>query len=253
MQPFLAPGARTARHALLAVSCASLLSVAIPARELSAQNATLVIGTAADAFPAGPFGKAADASVAMGQTFMRPAGAVCQFTCYLQSFSFWLGTSQGLATNPADLRFQAYVANWDEINGMASTVRFASGVLSGPVGPSQRFTVVAPNVAIDFGTRYVAFLSVVGLSGLMPATATSDFDLVDGTVYPYADGAWVFTNNGSSIGDLMSTPWDFAGDPSLQSRFEAQFSTNVVPEPSSLALLAGGGIALLVVARRRRI
>jgi hypothetical protein len=239
----------SARVALLAG--ASLLLPASGA--LRAQETTLSIGSAADAFPAGPFGQDVDASVAMGQTFVRPTGPACAVTCYLQGFSFWLGNSDGLAVNSESLQFRAYLAQWDGEKVAAGTVQYVSDIVGGPAASSVRYDFSAPNIAIEAGTAYVAFLSVVGLAPA-PFATTADFDIVSGDPADFPEGGWVYTNFGSSLDDLTSNAWDLPGDlPELQSRFEARFTATEVPEPAVLLLLAGGAVALALVSARRRV
>ncbi len=244
--------ARALRAAMLLFVGAVLLS---STRSLAAQSATLTIGSAADAFPAGPFGQGTDASIAMGQTFVRPADAACALTCYLQGFSFWLGNSQDLAQNPESLQFRAYLAVWAGDRIAATAPLFASEVFSGPSGASQRYDFAASNLMIETGLQYVAFLSTVGFA-LPGDPTTSDFDIVFGDPADFPAGGWVYTNRGSVLDDLSSTPWDLAGDiPELQARFEARFTTapvsHDVPEPAAALLLASGLLALVLAAKRR--
>jgi hypothetical protein len=237
-----------ARSVALVAASVTLLGSALVPNVAGAQSTSLTIGSAAEAMPMGPFGTLPDgATVAIGQTFVRPTDAVCALTCYMQDFSFWLSPSADYQS--AGLRLRGYVAEWDGTK--ATNVIYSSGEQLGPTVASQPFTFGTSNLSLNSGTQYIAFLSIVGMNGL-PATAAVDFDAIFGDPSPYADGALVFTNSGAVIGDLTSTDWDYTGDPTLQARFDAHFTSSVVPEPSSLVLLATGASMLLFMMRRKR-
>ncbi|BAH40287.1 MAG TPA: PEP-CTERM sorting domain-containing protein [Gemmatimonas aurantiaca] len=236
------------RSVALVATTAALVGSAMVPGVAAAQSTSITIGSAAEAMPMGPFGALpGGATVAMGQTFVRPTGPVCALTCYMQDFSFWLSPSVDEPSNGLVLR--AYVAEWDGTK--VTNVLYSSEERIGPTVASQQFTFGTSNVSINAGTQYIAFLSVVGISGL-PGTAVADFDVVSGDPSPYADGALVFTNSATTFGDLTSTDWDYTGDPALQARFNANFTSSVVPEPSSVLLFATGAAALLLMVRRKQ-
>jgi len=226
----------------------ALLSLALLPGAAVAQRTTLTIGDAASAIDGGPLAASPlDGSVALGQTF-RPT---C-LSCFSESFSFWLDGT--FATNSSALNFQAHLAEWD--GSKATNVLYSSSVFSGPTGPAQQYTFWTNYAALNSGTQYIAFLTVAGVTQVPSSGATAFFQVVAGSPAAYTDGYFVFTNSGSSLGDLTTTAWDYPGDPAfpeLQSRFEATFVANVVPEPSSFVLLAGGAALLLAFRKRTRV
>jgi PEP-CTERM motif len=234
----------------------SLSLLALSPIVLHAQATTLDLPNPSPVDPAsyflsGPFGKSSaayPASLAVGQTFTVPIGY-----SFLQSFSFWLADDAGLTINGAALQFRGYVAEWD--GAKAGNVLFTSGVMYGQQCASvqQACSFQSPNVTVAGGQQYVAFLSAVGLFGDIAETEASlAINTVFDPAFAYAGGAFVSTNTGASLSDLSSTDWENTGTSEYQSQFSATFTTNVVPEPSSLLLMAVGAAGLLVVARRRR-
>lgn len=215
----------------------------------------LSIGGPGDLTPA--FGKATnanDASAAFGQTF-RPTSAVCPISCALQSFTFWLGNDPQLnIVNAPDLRFRAYLALWDGTR--PTSILYASDIIySGPTALSQRYDFAVPNIGVTVGTRYVAFLSAVGLFGnILPATASAGMEIDFSNPASYVDGAWVYTSFGATLAALTSSAWDLTDrDPLGQARFAAVFgeASTVVPEPSTY-LMVGAGLMGIVMVRRRQ-
>lgn len=198
--------------------------------------------------PAGGFGKPNAAT--FGQTFKAPTG----FTS-LQSFSFWLQNDVTAgALNASSLQFRAYIMPWDNVNGKAAgPAQYTSATRTGPTALSQRYDFTVPGLALTANTSYVALLSASGLFG---SIANSQSLAVMETTFnsSYANGQFVFTDNGDDLGKLISTQWQFTGFPDYQTHFAATFTPAVVtvPEPSSLALLVTGFLALMVVAVRRK-
>ena len=248
---------RTLHLHVASVAAVAVIGAAAPVARLDAQSTTLSLGASFDPselLAAGPFGKAADptqASVAIGQTFMRPVGSTCALTCYLQGFSFQLGNDPGFTTSAASLKFRAYIATWDGTK--AGAVLYSSGIFDGPTLASQAYMFASPGIAIATGTQYVAFLSAVGLFGTIGVPdATALMETVLGANHEYAGGAFVYTNTGTTLANLSSTAWDYTGDSQWQTRFTATFATSVVPEPSSMVLFAVGGAMLVFLVRRTR-
>ncbi len=241
------------RRARLALSI-SLLTASPFA--LEAQSTTIALPNPAPVGPSpyflsGPFGKPSasfPASLAVGQTFTVPLGY-----SFLQSFSFWLAEDPGLTTNGSALQFRGYVAEWDGTK--AGNVLFSSGVMSGQncLSVQQACSFTAPNVAVNGGQQYVAFLSSVEF---FTQIASPDASLAINTVFDaafaYSGGAFVSTNAGSSLADLSTMDWENTGTPEYQTQFAANFTTNVVPEPSSFLLIIAGGAGVWMLSRRRR-
>lgn len=228
----------------LALSTLTALAIAVaPIASASAQTLSL---TDTDS-PFAPFGKPATATY--GQTFVAPTS----FNT-IQSFSFWLSNDAGLGTNPGALSFKAYLMRWDAVAQHATgPVLYTSTVRGGPTIASQRYDFNTGGVALLSNTQYVAFMSVSGMfNSIGQSTATATVE--GSTAGTYTGGQLVFTDNGDSFSALTTTAWDFAvGFPEFQTHFNATFSnTSVVPEPSSLVLLASSGLVLLVAARRRK-
>ncbi len=244
---------RSARAFLGATAVVVGALAALPA-VAAAQTSTLNIADPSVVDPSayflsGPFGKSSaqyPASLAVGQTFLAPNGF-----SYLQSFSFWLANDPGLTINASALQFQAYVALWD--GSKAGPIAYTSSVVTGPSSSTpQAYTFAGLNLALNPNQQYVAFFTSIAQNGsIAPAEASAAIQTVFDPAYAYSGGSFVSTN-GSSFSDLTTVDWDNTGFAEYQTQFSAVFTSNVVPEPSSAALVAGGMFALLLVARRRR-
>lgn len=230
---------RTYKAATLAIAAFTLSASSVSAQTLSLPD---------NDTPTWGLGKGATAT--MGQTFFAPTGY-----SVLQSFSFWLSNDPGLALNPTALSFQAFVMQWDAANGHATgPVLYTSAAQSGPTAFSQRYNFVATNTLLDPSLQYVAFLSASPFLGNITPTDANAV-LETSLLGTYTGGGFVFFDNGTDFAALSNTTWDYTGDPSYQTRFEAKFTNaavSVVPEPSSIALLVSGLAAILVVAVKRK-
>lgn len=174
-----------------------------------------------------------------GQTFVAPAGSPV-----MQDFSFWVRHEVGNG-NGGPTILQGFVMSWDGTKAGSSL--FASSPYTVTQSASfEKVTFNVGNVALTPGSSYVAFLS-----------ASNVFDgLFDGArvgfvnTNPYANGLFVYNDNGSDFGALATTNWGVLS-PAYDLAFEMHF-TSAVPEPSTYGLFGAAALAGLIVYRRRR-
>jgi hypothetical protein len=188
-----------------------------------------VVGNGSDP---SPFGNPNTATY--GQTFVLPTG-----DSVLNSWTFTLIDT----TQPFPMEFG--VAAW---NNGASEMSGSPIFLSGPVNTTAGTAnyTFTPDATLTAGQEYVAFLTVSNTPGtgaaVMPGNSTN----------PYADGNFVFLNNGYDSSQWTTETWsNFDG---IDAQFTADFAPSTVspvPEPGSLALFGTGAIGLLGVIRRR--
>ena len=171
----------------------------------------------------------------VGQT-ISPIGA----TPVLTSFTFFLGD----AYNGANLRFDASVFEYAAGSVVGPALRSVTGVAgSANLAGLDPFVFDIPDVALDPTRTYALLLSATAVADADPAGARNLFgtmeDPTTGLGDVYAGGTLVF---GDDRGALLELGFDAA--------FDATFSP--VPEPATVALLAGGLLAVASMARRRR-
>ena len=176
--------------------------------------------------------------VHIGQT-ITPVGA----TPVLTAFTFFLGD----AYNGANLRFDASVFEY----AAGSVVGPALSTLTGVAGSANLvgldpFVFDIPDVALDPTRTYALLLSATAVADGDPAGARN---LVGTTEDPatglgdvYAGGTFVF-------GDERTALLELGFDAAFDAAFDARFSP--IPEPATVALVAGGLVALAGTARRR--
>ncbi len=228
--------ARHVRRAMMAVAAtmATLSTTSLRAQAITqGSNGNVTYG----------FGVPSAATI--GQTFVGGAGA-------LTGFSLWLSNEFGVNTPSASaLQIRGYVMAWNGTRAIGP-ILYTSGTRVGPTAAAQQFQFATPNIPMTPGARYVAFLSTSGLfSNIVPRPAQAAVWLSDNAS---SGGGLVFTDNGDDLGLVSSQDWDYTGDPSFQSQFQAAFSGTVVPEPATLVLMASGLLVLggWSAARRRR-
>lgn len=230
------------RTLLLAAAAAglALTAPAAPAAAQSAQITTSVGNNTAEPFGRDPLFPGTYPVLA--QTFVAPVG-----TPYLQSFAFYLSDLFGIG---GDLRFRAsvYAFDGDRLSGTAayeSAVQVGSTNLAG--FDEYRFTT--ENVLLDPAQTYALVLRAEPLGpGITGASNFASATLVD----EYAGGALFVADDLGDSATLFApgafTPSALAPDAS----FDARFTATAVPEPTTVVLVAGGLVALVGFARRRR-
>ena len=232
------------RRAIAAVAIAAVAIAATLTVGASAAYAQ-TITQAPNGAPLYGLGKTGVATI--GQTFLAPT------TGTLDGFSFWLSNEiNELSINTVDadqLRFQAYVMQWDVVNARAvGPVLFGSAVQVGPTQLSQEYQFAITGLSVTVNTRYVAFLSASGLFGSMSTDPMSAVFLSDGTS---TGGSLVYLDSQDDVSLFDSATWEEGTAFSApQAQFRASFSTTV-PEPSSAALTVIGLLGLMLGARTR--
>jgi len=182
-------------------------------------------------------------SATYGQTF-KTVNAV---DLVLDSFSLWV---VDFSFEPDAIDFAGYVMQWDTaLNRATGPVLYESTQRTTVASAtSQRFDFLTGGLTLNSANTYVAFLSASnffdGLFGFggMPRNDPG----------AYADGHFVYMDNGSDFGALTTNTWDSFG-PVQDLQFEAQFSSATpVPEPASMLLLGSGLIGAGVRRYRQR-
>lgn len=205
----------------------ALVSVAASALATSALAATTTISNAPTGGSLSTFG--VPDSQTYGQVFTAPVtGTLTSFTLYLNGgvggLTGAVGTWNGTATHGF---------------GFGSpTTLYQSVVVPSASAGAYTFT---PNVAVTAGSRYVAYLSVFGVTQANTATSMPLGDNSN----PYID--YMVWNNTSDPNGNASWNYFFnTGD--------AQFSaTFAVPEPQSWAMMIAGFGLVGAAMRRRRL
>ncbi|GLC25660.1 PEP-CTERM sorting domain-containing protein [Roseisolibacter agri] len=230
----------TATLAITAVAATAAFTTALSAQQIDT-------GAPLGGVNANGFGQLNPSQATLvGQTFVAP-----QYT-QLDRFSFFLGDSRSFALTS----YNAFVAAYDGTTDMISgPILWQSAARLGTASQSPVETVfeIDGGLSILPGQRYIAFLGIPSLAG--------SFNQLGGVAY----------RTTSTMGDGLSSRFSTAYPGTVDSyaamrwsmpassnfAFRATFSNgaapvSTVPEPATVALLAGGLLGTAVVARRRR-
>ena len=155
---------------------------------------------------------------------------------HLASFQFEMNL-------PASISFRGEVYAWDGSKASGSSL-FQSAPTSTAGTGMQLITFNTGALPLVAGQQYVIFATAsfdnVGHSGMGSwGTVTTD---------PYANGTFVFLNNGTDTSLWTTQNWTVL-NPGTDLAFTATFTT---PEPATLGLLGASLVALGIVRRRRR-
>jgi hypothetical protein len=154
-----------------------------------------------------------------GQTIVAPQGDTV-----LDSFTFHLTARPdpltGLPpTTPATIDYRAYVYAWDGTKAVGPAV-WSSGTQSVTIADFSAVPVTAETGGVELasGASYVLFFSISEEYG---SNSPGDEVCFVAARSDYADGAWVFQNNGGDATTWTSQSWGSGFD----SAFSASFSS----------------------------
>ncbi len=141
--------------------------------------------------------------------------------------------------------FNLYVMAWDDVNNHATgPVLYKSGdQFLVDSGTWQDFTV-APNVMLNANSKYVAFISTsesnrdVNWASMQAGRGGTD---------AYADGQFMFTNNGADTNGWTNNTWSSWS--TNDTAFKAVFCGPAVPEPTTIV---GLGLSVIGFIRKKR-
>lgn len=226
---------------------AALLAGAAAAAPAAAQAVTVATSVGNNLVAAGRVAGDPTTFNTLAQSFVAPTAGCGTSICYLQSFAFYLGDGFG----GADVRLRAYVFGFGAEGALTGPALYRSAEFagSGNVFGLDPFRFEAANLALARGGTYAFVLSAAEPFGLVPdgSTVLAGATLAD----EYAPGALYGARTGADF-SALGDPGAFArvaGAPDLS--FQATFTAAVVPEPATAALVGGGLLALVGVARRR--
>ncbi|WP_346288044.1 PEP-CTERM sorting domain-containing protein [Zoogloea sp.] len=178
-----------------------------------------------------------------GQTFKSGADTV------LDSFTLYLDH----ASRTVD--FKAYVYAWNGSKAVGQAL-YSSDVQHFSGTQITGFTFNTGGLQLNSSLRYVAFLSTSGIAGGEDGSANMPNSGSFGS-NPYADGDFVYFNNGDNFNALTTNAWDMTGGQG-DVWFQASFSgaalaarVAAIPEPATMGLTAAALGAVALVRRRR--
>lgn len=189
-------------------------------------------------------------AASVGQTFTTPSNALA-----LNGASLFMGYSPIFFPFDQDLRFHAYLFGW---NGSTLTdLLWSSPVQDGATDiPLAERAFDVGSVPLAAGGRYAVVLSTLevdpfdpGLAFVSMFPAYQNVGLVDADAYT---GGALIQSFANSWADLQTSPWfvEQSSDLAIELRFAPRVDV-VVPEPSTLPLLAAAfGLFVLLAARR---
>ena len=213
----------------IAIAAALLLGTATPALAVT-------IGNEATGESIFEFGN--PDSQTYGQVFTAPiTGTMTSFTLYLNegvgalrgAVGTWNGTS-------------AFGENF----GSPSTLFLSAPVVS-PIGGGAQAYTFTPNIGVVSGQLYVAFISVYGVQ-----EGTGRSSMPSGTAAPGLNYFVWHNSSENPTPDPFGNPsWNYGFDLG-HARFDASFSSGMVPEPSNWTMMIAGFGLVGATLRRRR-